>query len=105
MGPAATNPATFSKLLANNSTWALIDRGSQHAYIPVWELIRDLGSGYEDVAKILEDTWCQDEKRKKREGQTLEYKLQGIIEDDLARKKAECIKKVGFPPPLLILSN
>lgn len=105
MGPAATNPATFSKLLANNSTWALIDRGSHHAYIPVWELIRDLGSGYEDVAKILEDTWCQDEKRKKREGQTLEYKLQGIIEDDLARKKAECIKKVGFPPPLLILSN
>ena len=25
MGPSTTNPATFSKLLANNSTWALIN--------------------------------------------------------------------------------
>lgn len=104
MGPAATNPVTFSRLLANNSTWALIDRGSHHAYIPVWELIRDLGSGYEKAADILEDTWCKDENRKKQRSQTLEYKLHGIIQDDLVRKKDECIK-VGFPPPLLILNN
>jgi hypothetical protein len=39
MGPATTNPATFNKLLANNSTWALIVRGSPNAYLPIWELI------------------------------------------------------------------
>ena len=35
MGPAATNPAIFQKLLSYNSTWALIDRGPPQAYIPI----------------------------------------------------------------------
>ena len=33
MGPAAINPVVFQKLLAYNSTWALIDRGPHEAYI------------------------------------------------------------------------
>jgi hypothetical protein len=61
MGPATTNPATFVKLLANNSTWALIDRGSPHAYLPIWELIRNLGDDFGEAAQILEHTWRKDE--------------------------------------------
>ena len=61
MGPSTTNPATFSKLLANNSTWALIDRGSHDAYLPLWELLRDLGDNFEEAANILEKTWREDE--------------------------------------------
>ena len=48
MGPPA-NPATFHKLLAYSSNWALIDRGSFQGYIPVWELIGDLGNKYREV--------------------------------------------------------
>jgi hypothetical protein len=48
-------------LLANNSTWALIDRGSPNAYLPIWELIRDLGSDFEEAAGILERTWNSNE--------------------------------------------
>ena len=43
MGPAATNPVVFQKLLSYNSTWALIDRGPHEAYIPIWELLRNMG--------------------------------------------------------------
>ena len=66
LGPATTNPAAFPNLLANNSTWALIDRGSPNAYIPIWELIRDLGSDFEEAAKILENTWRKDEAERKQ---------------------------------------
>ena len=48
MEPPATNPVTFHKLLSYNSTWALIDRDSFQGYIPVWELIKDLGGDFED---------------------------------------------------------
>lgn len=65
MGPPAANPATFKKLLSYNSTWALIDRGSFQGYIPVWELLRDLGSEYVAAANALEYTWCKDEKERK----------------------------------------
>ena len=61
MGPATTNPAAFNTLLSNNSTWAIIDRGSQNAYLPMWELIRDLGSDFKDAATFLEYTWRKDE--------------------------------------------
>ena len=54
-------PAAFSKLLANNSTWALIDRGSKLAYIPIWELIRELDCDFQVAADILEKTWIKDE--------------------------------------------
>ena len=67
MGPATTNPVLFSKLLSNNSTWALIDRGSQNAFIPLWELLRDLGSDFDAVADVLEKTWIDDEIKKKCE--------------------------------------
>jgi hypothetical protein len=64
MGPATTNPATFNKMLANNSTWAIIDRGSPTAYIPVWEMIRDTDRVFEEAAKHLENTWRKDEKER-----------------------------------------
>ena len=94
MGPSATDPATFSKLLTNNSTWALIDRGSHHAYIPVWELIRGLGKDFEEPAKVLEKTWIDDEEKYKKRSRRMEYKIVDIIMDDLKRLKDECIKKV-----------
>jgi predicted nucleic acid-binding Zn ribbon protein len=65
IGPPATNPATFNKLLSYNSTWAIIDRGTQEGYIPVWELIRDLGSDFQSSADILEQTWSEVENEKK----------------------------------------
>ena len=94
MGPAATNPATFCKLLANNSTWALIDRGSPHAYIPVWELIRDLGSDYEGAANVLEDTWREDEVQNRLRSLRVGYKITKFIKDDLERLKNQYIGKV-----------
>ena len=60
MGPPA-NPATFNKLLSYSSNWALIDRGSLQGYIPVWELIRNLGGEFVEAARILEKTWHKDE--------------------------------------------
>ena len=65
MGPAATNPVVFHKLLSYNSTWALIDRGPHEAYIPIWELLRNLGGSYEDAAQVLEATWDEEEEKKK----------------------------------------
>ena len=65
MGPAATNPVVFQKLLSYNSTWALIDRGPHEAYIPIWELLRNLGGSYEDAAQVLEATWDEEEEKKK----------------------------------------
>lgn len=65
LGPAATNPVVFQKLLAYNSTWALIDRGPHEAYIPIWELLRNLGGSYEDAAQVLEATWDEEEETKK----------------------------------------
>ena len=65
MGPAATNPVVFQKLLSYNSTWALIDRGPHEAYIPIWELLRNLGGSYEDAAQILKATWDEEEEKKK----------------------------------------
>ncbi|KAL9970354.1 hypothetical protein ACROYT_G022711 [Oculina patagonica] len=93
MGPAATNPATFTKLLANNSTWALIDRGSQNAYIPVWELIRDLGTDFEGAAKVLEETWGKDEEQNRLRSLRVGYKITKIIKDDLERLRDQFINK------------
>ena len=66
IGPQAANPSTFQKLLSYNSTWALIDRGSIKGYIPVWELIRKLGSEFEEPATVLEKTWRKDEEDRKK---------------------------------------
>ena len=61
IGPLATNPATFQKLLSYSSTWALIDRGPSTSYIPIWELIEDLGSEFREAAIALKETWHKDE--------------------------------------------
>ena len=61
IGPLATNPATFQKLLSYSSTWALIDRGPSTSYIPIWELIEDLGSEFREAATALKETWHKDE--------------------------------------------
>lgn len=67
IGPTTTNPDTFQKLLSDNSTWALIDRGPVEGFIPVWELLKDLGSEYETAADVLENIWqCDEEKKKDR---------------------------------------
>lgn len=89
MGPAATSPATFTKLLANNSTWALIDRGSRNAYIPVWELMRELGSDFEGAAQVLENTWLKDEKENKQKSLRVGYKVTEIIKTELKKKRLE----------------
>ena len=88
MGPPATNPSTFHKLLSYNSTWALIDRGSLQGYIPVWELIRDLGKEFEGAASILEETWCKDEKAKKKEWEAQQARAH------LFKTKEEHLKRV-----------
>ncbi len=84
MGPAATDPATFAKLLGNNSTWALIDRGSPAAYIPVWEMISDLGSEFEEAAKVLQTVWAEKEKKLKKQSRKLGRELRKIVEEDVA---------------------
>lgn len=63
MGPATTNPGAFYKFLANSSSWAIIDRGSENAYIPMWELVQDLGKDFEKAAKILKNTWEIDKEK------------------------------------------
>ena len=61
VGPQATSPATFHKLLSYNSTWALIDRGEPQSYIPVWEILGSLGGEFKEVAAVLKATWMKDE--------------------------------------------
>ena len=87
MGPAATNPATFLKLLSYNSTWALIDRGSVKGYIPVWELLRDLGSEYEAAAKVLEETWNFDENQRRKDWEVLKKNEEEQKEKEEEQKK------------------
>ena len=93
MGPLATNPSTFHKLLLHNSTWALIDRGSFEGYIPVWELIRDLGKEFEEAAVVLEETWRKDENARKKEWEDLQREKKA--EEELKRIKEEHLKWVS----------
>ena len=101
VGPPATNPVTFNKLLTYNSTWALIDRGEVQGYIPVWELLRDSGSEFEKAAEVLEATWYWDEKKRKDEWekQLAKEKSQREIEkaqegrgEELERAKEELLQ-------------
>ena len=99
MGPPATNPSTFHKLLSYNSTWALIDRGSFEGYIPVWELIRDLGKEFEGAASVLKETWCKDEEARKVEWEAQQErqakeKLMKEARDDLLNIKKEHLNRV-----------
>ena len=93
MGPLATNPSAFHALLSYNSTWALIDRGSFEGYIPVWELIRDLGKEFEEAAVVLEETWCKDENARKKEWEDLRREKEA--EEELKRIKEEHFKWVS----------
>ena len=93
MGPLATNPSAFHTLLSYNSTWALIDRGSFEGYIPVWELIRDLGKEFEKAAVVLEETWCKDENARKKEWEDLQREKKA--EEELKRIKEEHLKWVS----------
>ena len=93
MGPLATNPSTFHTLLSYNSTWALIDRGSFEGYIPVWELIRDLGKEFEEAAVVLEETWCKDENARKKEWEDLQREKKA--EEELKRIKEEHLQWVS----------
>lgn len=92
MGPAATDPATFSRLLSNNSTWAVIDRGSPAAYIPVWEMIHDLGSEFEEAAEVLETLWKDREMKLKRKSRKLGKELRKIVIDDVVSFKNESLQ-------------
>ena len=95
MGPAATNPTTFTKLLANNSTWALIDRGSPLAYIPVWELLTDLGDpAFNMAAGVLEETWKEDELKKSKKIARAELNISEIIRGELETLANSYINKV-----------
>ena len=104
MGPLATNPSTFHKLLLYNSTWALIDRGSFEGYIPVWELIRDLGKEFEEASVVLEETWRKDESARKKEWEAKQKKSRDLqreknmlaeAEEELKRIKEEQLKWVS----------
>jgi len=74
----------------------LIDRGSPNAYIPVWELIRDLGSDYEGVAEVLEKTWLDDEKKNRISSLKVEYKVTEIIREGPEKRRKEFINKVRY---------
>ena len=91
MGPPATNPSTFHKLLSYNSTWALIDRGSFQGYIPVWELLRELGSEYEAAAQVLEGTWYKDENNRKEEEQRIREKEK----EEKEKREKEKLARIG----------
>ena len=93
IGPLATNPSTFHKLLLYNSTWALIDRGSFEGYIPVWELIRDLGKEFEEAALVLEKTWCKDENARKTEWEAKQKKTRDLQRKKEAEEELKRIKK------------
>ena len=85
IGPTATNNITFQKLLSYNSTWALIDRGPVEGYIPVWELLKDLGGVYKTAADVLKEIWqCEENKRKVRK----------IAKDELLLMKEDFIAGV-----------
>ena len=93
MGPAATNPVVFQKLLAYNSTWALIDRGPHEAYIPIWELLRNLRGSYEDAAQVLEATWDEEEKTKKEVSKQLKKIYDKRRKKEDVRKELEELSK------------
>lgn len=93
MDPPATNPSTFHQLLSYNSTWALIDRGSFEGYIPVWELIRDLGKEFEGAASVLEKTWCKDEKARKREWEAQKEKQRKLMKEEERKAKEKLLKE------------
>ena len=93
MGPAATNPVVFQKLLAYNSTWALIDRGPHEAYIPIWELLRSLGGSYEDAAQVLEATWNEEEETKKEVSKQLKKIYDKRRKKEDVRKELEELSK------------
>lgn len=64
-GPTAKDPDAFHRQLSDESTWALIDRGRSESFIPVWELLKNLGDTFEKVSALLEEIWDKDESERK----------------------------------------
>ena len=94
MGPPA-NPATFHKLLSYNSNWALIDRGDlETASIPVWELVKDLGGVFEDVAIVLKETWTKDEQERKTHWDERKKRRQEEEDMERAKEELEVVKEI-----------
>ncbi|XP_068697156.1 uncharacterized protein [Montipora foliosa] len=96
MGPQATNPSTFHKLLSYNSTWALIDRGECQSFIPVWELFSNLGGEFKEVATVLQKTWRKDEAERKTKWEAEHKKREKQLEDvreELVEIKDEHLKR------------
>lgn len=101
IGPTTTNSDAFHKLLSDNSTWALIDRGPVEGYIPVWELLKDLGGVYKTAADVLEEIWqCDENKRKCDENKR---KVRKIPKDELLPMKKDIFSRVTLPPSSKIL--
>ena len=99
MGTKARNPVTFEKLLSYNSEWALLDRGKCTAYIPVWELVGKLVSEFEEVERILKETWLKDEASReekwlKDEAAREEKREAKEARGELLRTKAEHLERV-----------
>jgi len=62
MGPNATTPEDFAKILSTNrGTWACIDRGDAGSLLPIWELLEDEGAQNhnftEDLRGLLQNAW------------------------------------------------
>lgn len=73
IGPHADNPASFKKALStNNATWAILDRGDMAVNVPVWELIRQEGEKFKVIAQWMEETWKEDEKKRRERMETKE---------------------------------
>lgn len=103
MGPPA-NPATFHKLLSYNSNWALIDRGDlETASIPVWELVKDLGGVFEDVAIVLKETWAKDEKERKLHWDERKKRRQEEEDMERAKEELELIKETHLREEVRLL--
>ena len=99
IGPAATNPVMFQKLLSYNSTWALIDRGPPQAYVPVWKLVSELGSEFKEAATVLEKTWRDDEESKKttwKDRMEIERvkRRKEDVNDELTKLRDDYVKQV-----------
>ena len=102
MGPEA-DPSTFHKLLNYSSTWSIIDRDGSQGYIPVWELLRDLGDEFEEAASVLETTWRKDELKKEEKWEEKckdkENAAVKIVKDEL-----QCIKESHLQSAVRILN-
>ena len=77
----------------------MLDRGKCTAYIPVWELVGKLGSEFEEVERVLKETWFKDEASReekwlKDEAERKEKQEANEARDELLQTKAGHLKRV-----------